>query len=166
MVLVLVESMERHGHLQLVAEVRTRLLAMSAATIDRALREVGGQAVGRRRRRRRVCRSISARGAALSREQIIENHGEPKLPLALLPVSARGSKQAEFAARRSCRVIRTDALIVTFNASRHHRYDRNHRPELRGVPSESGLSHGWYIYAALGYRLWCACRERRIAVRG
>ena len=32
---ILVEAMERHGHLQLVPEVRTRLLAMSAATIDR-----------------------------------------------------------------------------------------------------------------------------------
>jgi hypothetical protein len=35
---VLVEAMERHGHLQLAAEVRSGLLAMSAATIDRALR--------------------------------------------------------------------------------------------------------------------------------
>ena len=37
---ILVEAMERHGHLRLAPEVRTRLLAMSAATIDRALREV------------------------------------------------------------------------------------------------------------------------------
>jgi hypothetical protein len=37
---VLVEAMERHGHLRLAQEVRTSLLAMSAATIDRALREV------------------------------------------------------------------------------------------------------------------------------
>ena len=36
----LVEAMERHGHLQLVPEVRSRLLAMSAATIDRALRDI------------------------------------------------------------------------------------------------------------------------------
>lgn len=35
---ILVEAMERHGHLHLTAEIRTRLLAMSAATIDRALR--------------------------------------------------------------------------------------------------------------------------------
>ena len=35
---ILVEAMERHGHLQLEQEVRTKLLAMSAATIDRALR--------------------------------------------------------------------------------------------------------------------------------
>lgn len=46
---ILVESMERHGHLQLAAEVRSGLLAMSAATIDRALREARG---GSRRRRR------------------------------------------------------------------------------------------------------------------
>ena len=48
---VLVETMERHGHLQLDAEIRTRLLSMSAATIDRALRKVREQAGGRKRRR-------------------------------------------------------------------------------------------------------------------
>ena len=32
--------MERHGHLQLAQEVRTGLLAMSAATIDRALHDI------------------------------------------------------------------------------------------------------------------------------
>src|ERR1700674_3910103 len=37
---ILVEAMERHGHLRLAQEVRISLLAMSAATIDRALREV------------------------------------------------------------------------------------------------------------------------------
>ena len=36
---LLVESMERHGHLRLEPEVRRQLLAMSAATIDRALQE-------------------------------------------------------------------------------------------------------------------------------
>src|ERR1051325_9698727 len=35
---VMVEAMERHGHLHLAPEVRISLLAMSAATIDRALR--------------------------------------------------------------------------------------------------------------------------------
>ena len=34
----LVEAMERHGHLQLLPEIRAGLLAMSAATIDRSLR--------------------------------------------------------------------------------------------------------------------------------
>jgi len=50
---VLVEAMERHGHLQLDAEVRPRLLAMSAATMDRRLqriREAGNQ----KRRRSRI----------------------------------------------------------------------------------------------------------------
>ena len=46
----LVEAMERHGHLQLAAEVRTGLLAMSAATIDRALREARDAGGGRKRR--------------------------------------------------------------------------------------------------------------------
>src|SRR5205085_2771771 len=37
---VLVDAMERHCHLRLAPEVRIRLLAMSATTIDRALRDV------------------------------------------------------------------------------------------------------------------------------
>lgn len=48
---MLIEAMERHGHLQLAAEVRAGLLAMSAATIDRALREVKERSGGRNRRR-------------------------------------------------------------------------------------------------------------------
>ena len=48
---VLVEAMERHGHLQLAPEVRAGLLAMSAATMDRALRVVREGAGGRARRR-------------------------------------------------------------------------------------------------------------------
>ena len=47
----LVEAMERHGHLELGPEIRAGLLAMSAATIDRSLREVRAQAGGRKRRR-------------------------------------------------------------------------------------------------------------------
>jgi hypothetical protein len=43
--------MERHGHLQLAPEIRGGLLSMSAATIDRALQEIKGQAGGRLRRR-------------------------------------------------------------------------------------------------------------------
>jgi hypothetical protein len=48
---VLVGAMERHGHLQLAPEVRTGVLTMSAATIDRMLREVKEKATGRKRRR-------------------------------------------------------------------------------------------------------------------
>lgn len=44
---ILIEAMQRHGHVQLAPEVRTGLLAMSAATMDRALREVKGQAGNR-----------------------------------------------------------------------------------------------------------------------
>ena len=45
---ILVEAMERHGHLQLAPEVRGGLQTMSAATIDRALREVRGAGSKRR----------------------------------------------------------------------------------------------------------------------
>lgn len=48
---ILIEAMERHGHLQLASDVRSGLLSMSAATIDRALREVRGRSGGRTRRR-------------------------------------------------------------------------------------------------------------------
>ncbi|MGH9477536.1 MAG: ISNCY family transposase, partial [Terriglobales bacterium] len=48
---LLVEAMERHGHLQLAPEVRGGLLSMSAATIDRALQEIRRQAGGGTRRR-------------------------------------------------------------------------------------------------------------------
>src|ERR1035437_7468511 len=47
---ILVDAMERHGHLQLASEVRAGLLAMSAATIDRALREIREPKGGRKRR--------------------------------------------------------------------------------------------------------------------
>ena len=46
-----VESTERHGHLRLAPEGRVGPLAMSAATIDRALRETKGRAGGGARRR-------------------------------------------------------------------------------------------------------------------
>ena len=46
---ILVSAMERHGHIDLAPEVRTGVLTMSAATIDRALRAVRGNgATGRR----------------------------------------------------------------------------------------------------------------------
>jgi hypothetical protein len=48
---LLIEAMERHQHLQLAPEIRLHLLAMSAATIDRALRTVRQHAGGSARRR-------------------------------------------------------------------------------------------------------------------
>jgi hypothetical protein len=48
---ILVSAMERHGHLQLAPEVLTGLLTMSAATMDRALREARGATGGGPRRR-------------------------------------------------------------------------------------------------------------------
>jgi hypothetical protein len=50
----LVEAMEHHGHLSLDPEVRGRLLQASAATIDRLLKPIRGEAQSRRRRRRAV----------------------------------------------------------------------------------------------------------------
>lgn len=70
---VLVEAMERHGHLQLIPEVRTRLLAMSAATIDRALRDIRQHAGTATRRR-------SAPSAAIRRSvpvRTFDGWGDP-----------------------------------------------------------------------------------------
>ena len=48
---ILVSAMERHGHLQLAPEVLTGLLTISAATMDRALRDARGNTGGQPRRR-------------------------------------------------------------------------------------------------------------------
>ena len=48
----LLEAMEKHGHLDLAPGVRERVLAASAATIDRLLKPVRGLAGSRRKRRR------------------------------------------------------------------------------------------------------------------
>ena len=47
----LVAALERHGHLQLDPEVRTRLKSVSAATIDRMLAPIRRKAKGRTKRR-------------------------------------------------------------------------------------------------------------------
>ena len=56
---LLMPAMERHGHLALDGEVRVRLLAISAATIDRVLAPV--RAVGSGRGRRRNAHSSAVR---------------------------------------------------------------------------------------------------------
>ncbi len=47
----LIDAMERHGHLDLDPDVRSRLQTVSAATIDRLLAPIRGKAQGRRKRR-------------------------------------------------------------------------------------------------------------------
>lgn len=49
---ILVPALERNGHLSLSAEIRPKLMAMSASTIDRLLREI--RSIGGRRRVRRM----------------------------------------------------------------------------------------------------------------
>jgi|SRR5688572_24697053 len=51
---VLVQALEQHGHLKLESAVRERVMAISAATIDRMLLPVRQSATGRRRRRAAV----------------------------------------------------------------------------------------------------------------
>jgi hypothetical protein len=63
---LLIESMERHDHMGLAPEIRAKLLAMSASTIDRALGKIRQE--GGRQRRRPVAstlrRSIPVRTSA------------------------------------------------------------------------------------------------------
>jgi hypothetical protein len=55
---MLISAMERHGHLALDAEIRVRLMSISAATIDRALASARAQASLRGRRRARAVPAI------------------------------------------------------------------------------------------------------------
>ena len=48
---ILIEAMERHGHLKLEAKIKQALLLVSAATIDRLLSKVRESAKGVRRKR-------------------------------------------------------------------------------------------------------------------
>ena len=47
---ILIEAMERHGHIDLAPEVRAGLISMSAATIDRALKDAKAKTSKARRR--------------------------------------------------------------------------------------------------------------------
>ena len=55
---LLVDAMERHGHLSLDAVIKDKLLRVSAATIDRALRHTREQIDGQRKRRTGVGAAI------------------------------------------------------------------------------------------------------------
>ena len=57
----MVESLERHGHLDLDPGVRRRLFSASAATIDRLLRPIREQARSRRKRKRKQKRKMGSR---------------------------------------------------------------------------------------------------------
>ena len=59
----LVEALERHGHLTLDPEVRSRLLKVSPATIDRLLAPIRQQSKSRRRRKavRKIAKKIPVR---------------------------------------------------------------------------------------------------------
>lgn len=55
---VLIEAMERHGHLDLDAVIKAKLLQVSAATIDRALGDTRSRIDGQRKRRKGVGTAI------------------------------------------------------------------------------------------------------------
>jgi hypothetical protein len=88
---VLVETMERHGHLQLDPVIRAKLLQVSAATIDRALGDARRHIDGQRKRRSGVGaairRSIPVRTFANWRDlppghfevDMVEHCGGPKI---------------------------------------------------------------------------------------
>ena len=66
---ILISAMERHGYLELAPEVLASLLTMSAATMDRALREARGHTGGRPRRR-------SPPSAAIRRSVTVRTFGD------------------------------------------------------------------------------------------
>ena len=59
----MVESLERHGHLDLDPDVRQRLFAASASTIDRLLKPIRQQAGSRRKRRQKRKMEVASRFA-------------------------------------------------------------------------------------------------------
>ena len=63
----LVESMARHGHLDLDPQVRRRLLAASASTLDRLLKPIRATAGGRRKRPEATVDGRPGAGAYLRR---------------------------------------------------------------------------------------------------
>ena len=83
---MLIAAMERHGHLALDPEVRTRLETISAATIDRVLRPVREQAEGRRPRR--TAPSSAIRRAVPCRSGPMPT-GTTRLPASWRPTSWR-----------------------------------------------------------------------------
>jgi len=70
---LLIDAMERHGHLNLEATVKGKLLNVSAATIDRALRSTREQIDGQRKRRTGV-------GAAIRRSIPVRTFADWKDP--------------------------------------------------------------------------------------
>ncbi len=87
---ILMEAMERHGHLDLDGALKAKLLQASAATIDRVLRTTRGEMDGQRRRRvgvgAAIRRSIQVRTFADWRDpspgffevDMVEHCGGPK----------------------------------------------------------------------------------------
>lgn len=69
---VLLEAMERHGHLELAPDIKTKLTTMSAATIDRALRDV--KAASRVPRRRGVAGTALRRSVPI---RTFDDWGDP-----------------------------------------------------------------------------------------
>jgi len=92
---VLIDAMERHGHLQLAVEVRSRLLRISAATIDRMLSSVREK--GRRRR--------SGVSTALRKAIPVRTFGDWKDP-------APGSMEADFVCH--CGTTMAGTFVSTF----------------------------------------------------
>jgi len=97
---VLVDAMERHGHLDLTPEVRAGVLAMGAATIDRALRDVREKAGGSGTRRR------APPSAAVRRSVPVRTFSDwgTRHPASSRPTWWRtaGRRRAAASCRRSC----------------------------------------------------------------
>jgi len=103
---VLIDAMERHGHLKLDLVVRTRLLGVSPATIDRLLgpeRKAAGSA-----RRRRWGAGSAIRQSVPVRT--VADWGDP-------PVPAKNSESVEKPSDLSCRAVESPACLHTSRRS-------------------------------------------------
>jgi hypothetical protein len=140
---LLMDAMERHGHLRLDATIRDRLLSVSAATIDRALRSTRDQIVGRRKRRvgvgAAIRRSIPVRTFAewadpppgFFEVDMVEHCGGPKTDgnyvhsLVLTDIASGWTECVSMPVRNDLLVVEGLAKVARDFALRHAR--RGHR---------------------------------------
>jgi hypothetical protein len=128
---VLVDAMERHGHLRLDPTVRSRLLGVSAATIDRALRATRERIDGQRKRRvgvgAAIRRSIPVRTFADWRDpppgffevDMVEHCGGPKTDgnyvhsLVLTDIASGWTECVAMPVRNQLLVVQAMAKVAT-----------------------------------------------------
>ncbi len=136
----LVASMERHGHLDLDPEVRPRLMAASAATLDRLLKPIRPTAGSRRRRRR---------GRPMGKRVPVRTYNDWNGPP---PGFLEIDLVAHYRPGGSLRRIRVRIIHPPSGRNRHlHRLDRSGTPPGPGAVSGCGGAGGHLAAVALSH---------------